>query len=72
MDLKVDIGVNEVERALRRFHLREPRLVRLEEQTIHICHLNFVVVEEDQLADPAAGEHFRCHAPNPTDTNHLR
>lgn len=31
------------------FHLTEAGLVRLEEQSVHVGQLHFIVVEEDQL-----------------------
>ena len=30
-------------------HLRQAGLVRLEEETVHVGHLHFVIVEEEQL-----------------------
>ena len=51
------------------FDLAESRLVRLEEETIHVGKFNFVVIEEKKFSDSTSRQHFSRHAPNAANTN---
>ena len=42
----------------------------LEEESVHVGQLDLVVVEEDEFADAAAGEHLGSDAAHAPDANH--
>ena len=42
----------------------------LEEESVHVGQLDFVVVEEDEFPDAAAGEHLGSDAAHAPDAHH--
>mmetsp|Transcript_60013 Transcript_60013/g.131867 ORF Transcript_60013/g.131867 Transcript_60013/m.131867 type:complete len:222 (+) Transcript_60013:684-1349(+) len=65
--LELYVGVDTPQCVERCLDLRHARLLGAEEEAIHVRQLHLVIVEKQQLADAATGEHlrhYRAHTPD--------